>query len=331
MNENIRKKHVKYPFIPPESKSFFKHKYWAIHEAVCELFTGWPKEGLFEFSGFKIDLEVRRDRSFFYMPISGNIDFKLFGKQFEKIFLSVKTAIEDYYLKGKFQHLCCGSNYLVSPWEVVVWALRNGLQIRENVQEVLKIHQNPIKPKDSLRKKIRETTKAQSLIIQDTFHRVAPVCKQIKGLQKDTSTLRRYINTELFDKPGKPGRTPSNSASNSKVNARHYLHKILKDVCKIETDMIPTYQFILLEEVVTTLACDILASIDDETIRKMDVDLVLEKFGFDPVAKLYLKDAPEIVFHFVCQVVEDVFFYFQDKCTPKLSEQFKTSPLSRVL
>lgn len=297
MNENLRKRHKKYPFIPPESKLFIKHKYWSIHEAAFEL-TGWPKEGLFEFSGLKIDPEVRQDRQFFYMPISGNIDFTLFGKEFERMFLSIKNAVENYYLKGKFQHLCCGSNYLVFPWEVVVWALRNGLPIREGVQEVLEIHQDTIRPKETLRQKIREVIQAQNLIIQDKLHRVNPVCKQIKGWGKDTSTLRKYINTELFDEPGKPGRVPNNPDFDAKNNTRHYLHKALKDVFKVDVDGVRTYQFILLEEVVATIACEILNPIDCETIRKMDVDSVLEKFGSDPIAKRYSKNNRRLGFSY---------------------------------
>lgn len=320
----------------PSMKLSFKQKYWAIHEAASELTCGLNKgffklsnERLFELTGVKIENDIKKDRPFFYTPISGGIDFEIFGKPFQEMFLSIKNAIENYKLKGKFQHLCCGSSYLVSPWEVVVWALRNGLRIREGVQEVLKIHQDTTRPKDTFRKKIREVTKAQNLIIQDKFYRVDPVCKQIKGWGKDTSSLRKYINKELFDEPGKPGRAPNNPDSDAKNNTRHYLHKALKDVCKVEADGVMTYQFILLEEAVTTIACEILTSIDRETMRKMDVDSVLEKFGLDPIAKLYLKGAPEIIFYFVCQVVEELFFYFKDKCMPTLSEQFKASPLAK--
>lgn len=299
-----------------------KQRYWAIHEAACEL-TGWPDLGLFEFSGLKIDPDVREDRCFFYMPISGQIDFKHFGMAFEEMFVAIKTAIENYYLKGRFQHLCCGSSFLVSPWDVLVWALRNGLRIREGVQEVLKIHQNTKKPKDTIRRKIQDLTKAQGLIMQDNLYRVDPICKQIRDNGRDTSALRKHVNAELFDKPGKSGR-PSNNP-NTKNTVRQYLHKALKDVCEMQTDGIIKYQFILLEDITVMLAYEIISIIDLESIRNMDVDIVLEKFGCDPIAKLYLKGAPEIVFHFICQIVEELFFDVQDKSMPTLGEI--TSPL----
>ena len=272
----------------------FEQKYWTIHEAAWEL-TGWPNHGVFEFSSLKKDPDVKKDRPFFHMPISGNIDFKYFGEPFERMFVAIKAAIESYYLKGRFHPLCCGSSYLVSPWDVVVWALRNGLQIRKGVQEVLKVHQDMKKPKDTVRRKIKELTKAQGLIVRNNQHRVDPICKQIRGRGKDTSSLRKYINAELFDKPGKSGR-PSDD-SDIKSSAHRYLHKVLKDVCEMQADGIMKYQFILLEEVAAIIACEILSTIDRENIRKMDVDIVLEKFGCDPIAKLYLKGAPEIVFH----------------------------------
>lgn len=96
----------------------------------------------------------------------------------------------------------------------------------------------------------------------------------------------------------------------------------------MQADGIMKYQFILLEEVAAIIACEILSTIHLETIRKMDVDMVLEKFGCDPIAKLYLKGAPEIVFHFICQIVEELFFHVQDKCMPTLGELI--SPLNTM-
>lgn len=301
-----------------------KQKYWGIHEAAFE-FTGWPKEGLFEFSGFEIKEDIKKDRSFFYMPISGEIDFKLYGKEFKKNFLSIKHAIENFHLKGRFQPLCCGSNYVVSPWDVIVHVLRNQCKIREGFQAILGIHQDTHKPKKALREKIKNLTRAQYYFVNQAYQYVDPICKKIKGAKKDTTAIRNQINEELFDAKGKSGRPTNNKKSN-----RKYIHKALPEVRAKDGTGKSKYHFSLLEDVITTIVFEKIKVIGIEPLQKISLDKLLDEFGIDATVQLYLKDAPEVIFHFVHQIAEDIFSDYQNSNTVlTLTQQLKLSPLAK--
>lgn len=302
-----------------------KSKHSAVHEAIFEVFTGWPNYGLIELPALGADAEVKRNRPFFFMPTSDAIDFELFGEKFRMLYLGLRTAIDAGWLEGTFQKVCDRKIYVVSLWDVIVWALRGDLPIRKGVQNALKIHQNTQRPLHSQLETVGDAIKAQYVFMQSGDNLVDPVCKLIRG-RRDTTTLKEYLNANFFDKPGKRGR-PSNSPGGKK-NGRQYIHKVLDNVCVIQSNGVMKYQFSLLEKVFSTIANEILAPIDSASIREMSVDDFLEKLGSDPVATLYLKNAPEVILHFVCSIAEEIFFSVQDSLTPKLSEQFEALPFS---
>jgi hypothetical protein len=310
-----------------EMKLSLESEYCAAHEAVFELFTGWPNRGLKELPAIGVDSEVKRNRPFFFMPTPEATDFQLFGKEFRGLYLGLRTAIEAGGIDGSFQTVCNRIICVVSLWDAIIFALRGGFPIRKGVQKALKIHQNINKPLDTQLETLGDATKAQRLFIRRGDNLVDPVCKQIRG-NRDTTTLKEYLNANSFDKPGKRGR-PSRDSDVKKCD-RQYVHRAFGDVCVVQSDGIIKYQFISLEKVVCTIVNEILDSTDKESIRQMKVDDFLEKLGSDPVAKLYLKNAPEVVFHFICTIAEKKFFRAQDLLTPRLSEQLKALPFGQT-
>lgn len=295
----------------------FESKYCAAHEAIFELFIGWPNYGLIELPAIGVDAQVKRDRPFFFMPIAEAIDFEPFGKKFQRLYLRLRIAIEAGWLKSTSQMICGRTIYVMPLWNAVVFALRGGLRIRRGVQKELGIRQDV---EAGLPEKVRDATRAQYLLIRNGDNLVDPVCKKIKG-QMDPSTLRKYIRKQFFDEPGENGR-PS-CERDAQKNGGQYQHRVISDVCAMQGDGIMKYQFTLLKEVVSVIANEIVASMDKESIRQMCVDDFLEKLGSDSIAKLYLKNAPEVVFHFIYSIVEEVFSYAQDLLRPRLSEQLK--------
>ncbi len=286
-----------------ESELSLNNRFWALHEAVWEL-IGWPKKEIYyESPGMYIPEDIKLDRPFFYIPHSGEIDFKVLGKHFEKVFTDMKKDIEYYYLPARHQVICSGSNYLVSPWSIIVWALKKGVLIRERLLEKLQIRQDFQKTIKS--DKVNELTKALCILSQNPNIPIDTLCKQIKG-NEDTSSLRKEVNKRFFDIKGEPGRPKDNKKSKRKCKLM-----ALPEVRSVDETGTLRFNFPLLEVVISVIFCEKIKLLGLEPFLKLDVDEFIQLMGEDLVVSLYLNNSNEMVFNFICTIIEERFYLIQ--------------------
>lgn len=301
----------------PDIGSFIKHRYWGIHEAAF-LLTAWPKKGLYECDYLQLAEDVKNDRPFFYLPTSLELDLKMYGKAFETMFMEIKDAIEYFHLIGHHQYLCCGVTYLVSPQDVVVWALMKEKIIPSELQEAFEIYQSIEKPRKQLREKVKNKIKGQFYFSRNPTDPIDLACKEINGNEKDITAIRNHLN-ELFDSKGKPGRRPLNSVKSS----RSYVHKAIPEILTKEHLGKQKYQFTLLKEAMTTAVFEKMKLMDKKELCEMTKERFFDEFRLDVVVELYLRDASEILVNFVREIAEDNFSRYQRAFTPSLSQQLK--------
>ena len=137
-HDKVKRKYlgeVEEPFVPPSMPAFFKKKHWAIHEAAFELAVAWPEYGLYECAISTLPKEKKGERPFFYLPsCKDEFNPEIYGKRFLDIFEGLKRSIENGELAAIFRPICTNVAYLISPSDVVRWAIANEIHLSPALQ-----------------------------------------------------------------------------------------------------------------------------------------------------------------------------------------------------
>jgi len=285
------------PFTPPSLTVFLKHKYWGIHEAAFVL-TNWPNKDLFECYITPLSEDVKEDRSFFYMlPHDRSFDPYMFGKEYQRVFCDIKTSIENKTLPARFEYLFDGVSYLVSPQDLIVWALLRGRVLPEILQKELRIYQIKKKSTKPLQKNVKKKILAQFCLSKNQAMSMEELCREVKYLDdsenSDYTASRRVIN-ELFDSQGVRGRP-----SIGEKKPRKYTPKPILEVVEFSSDGLIHYQFPLLKDAMLLAAQIKLQIISEDQPLKITKEEFLDKFMNDDVVNLYIKNAPELIVNLV--------------------------------
>lgn len=295
-------------FTPPSTEEFFKEKYWAINEAAHVL-TGWPKVGL-HLLPLKLSGEAAQHRSFFYLPYPySQFDSKTFGTGFNDVFLQLREAINKGFLRAIFEHLDDAIICLVSPEELVLWAVKNGLSLPDDLQKAAGLHQTDDQTvKDSMLRKVQRKIVAQFILGRHPDANETDLCKhdlmqRLGGLDKsgdpDLKVVKRAIG-ELYKTPGCSGRPPKFIQRRQK---RPYFPEPISEVLRRAPDGTVRYHFPYLKKALETVARAKILVNDDTNLGKKLIGEGALEFLQDPVAKLYLPAPAPLLLQFAQQSV----------------------------
>ena len=276
-------------FIPPSMPAFFKRKYWAIHEAAFELSVAWPEYGLCECAITTLPKEMKNERPFFYLPsCKDEFNPEIYGKRFLDIFKGLKRSIENGELAAIFQPICTNVAYLISPSDVVKWAIANEIHLPSALQEATGVYQvSDVEVTKALKEKVRCKILGQYLVMTgrkgSNVSLLCSLVKKIPGIgPMGLSTIRRALN-ELFMEPGKKGKC-----------RRPFDEKPLPEIIQ-NKDGVNRYHIPLLLEAMSSLFVHIVSKKGRERVSRMSPEQVFEDFSNRKFVQLYLGDAPQQV------------------------------------
>lgn len=290
----------KEPFHPPEIMIFLQNEYWAIHEAVFVLTNSWPKVNFCLGSVRSYPVDPSQVKDFFYLPCSpSEFDPRNYSKSFQGLFNELETDISSGILKAKFHPLSKGISYLITPKDVILWALLKGHQLPDNLQEALKVYlQNPYKKSLSLEWKTRNKIVAQFLLDQDPSLNVTDLIDnelmyQFGGREDNTepTAIRKAVN-ELFDTKGLKGRQKNHTQK------RQYTPKAIPEVMFIDRLGLARYHVPCLIIAIETLTHVVLLGYSKE-IHDIPEDVIVNEFLNMNIVKLYSDKAPQLILELI--------------------------------
>lgn len=297
----MRLKRPSLPFTPPNMCSFLKEKHWVISEAVHAL-VGWPKENLFTAPLSLSPEGITPQRSFHLPCLDSPFDSSVFGERFHDVFLEMKKSIEKGELRATFGYFNDVVTYLLSPEEVILWALDKGFVISQDLQRASNVYQfGDQKTTDSIKTKVQRKLVAQFILARTPSLNMTDMLKDDlmkrlgsldKTADKEFKVIKRAIN-ELYTTPGIAGR-PTNSPENKKK--RVYLPIPIPEVMHRDSDGIVYYHFPNLRSGIDALAR---AVIGDHPSSEMSIEELFLEFLKDSVVKLYLPDPSELIVKFI--------------------------------
>lgn len=296
------------PFTPPPIEEFLLEEYWAMHEAAFVL-TEWPEHNLFlsSLSYYHTDQNVTQKmesnlfRSFMYLPIDQKIDPKVYGEKFEDVYCDLKEAIENGSLSFKTQ-INEGIVFLVSPCEVITWALLKGYILPDELQKAVGISQDltilglAAKTRNALPIKVRQKIAAQFFLAKEPAQSRKQLCQNVlKSIpeegrffkvneKRDLTVVRNNIN-ELFEKPGKRGRRTEKNHC-----IEPYTKKAIEEVVKKDSSGKLFYNVPLFKVAMETAVNLKIGAIERKRMIGFNWDAFLKEFLGDEVVNLYLPE-----------------------------------------
>ena len=310
----------------PTLSSLLKFNFLGLHEAAF-LLTEWPREGYFECSLSPLPEEIKKDRSFFYMPHKLRLNFESMHSESKRAFIELKKSIELGELPARSEYLFEGVSLLVNTEDLILWALFKGFILSKELQRELGFGQikNP-KENGHLPNKVKNKIVGQFVLSMEPNLKLAaeiykhPLMQLFKEekkhengepTDKEHKAVLRSIN-KLYNSAGKRGRP---AASCSPPN-RLYVPKAIPEVM-LKDDKGRVYYHFPLFKVAMELAAHIkMTQLGKERLLKISKSEFMNELLNDDVVFLYLENAPQIVLKFTLKCFELVLLNYWRLMTP---------------
>jgi hypothetical protein len=304
-------------FSRPSTEEFLKEEYWAINEAAYEL-TTWPQKLCLSLPMQTVDISkktslqtvsenLKLERSLFYFS-EDDLSHEKMETPFQIVFEKIKKAIENQKLPAEYVPLNEGTQFLVKPTHVVLWALLEGLILPDNLQIALGIGQLGTSDlNNTLIRRVKIKVFGQILLQEkpELKSNVTELCKEtLKRMgelpNRDLTAIRGVLN-ELFDSKGEKGRR---SILNEKKNSRKYFPEAIPEVLQRDVTGRMYYNLPLLKLVLAILLDERKASVEP----KISFEQILEQFMKDDIVSLYIDQTSEIILKLISINIDELLY-----------------------
>ena len=298
---------------PPNLHQFIRLEYVGAHEAAFVI-AGFPKENLILVNP-SLPVEFQKHRFAFYAPPGvSKFNPSEYGVKFKEIFEKLEEAAQWKTVNVSHTPLFEGVSWLINPSEAIIWALKQGIYIAEDLQKVIGVFLIDAELKKPRINRIKNLSVAQYLLF-----RFMDKPFGIKDLSKDPlftkhgtgnnnehpSAIMKQIKEHLVE-PGKAWKQRS-----------PYVPRPISELKQIDNEGKIRFHFLSL-----MIALETFMNIWIEEMGRGDlvkgVDSCLTSFH-DPIldgfldlklVKLYLDDAPALIWRLALEHCDDIWATF---------------------
>lgn len=309
----------------PSIEKMLEYDHWELHEAAFNL-THWP-ENINTCSCEKVMRRKNISRLFFYLPghpleYPTPCDGYCFnpndmGKEFLKIYSAMEASARSGELDARFENLHMGDVYgtgnifyLVSPRNVIKWALLKGIELPEDFQKAIGVYlwkgcdRKLNKKEKSLQKKVKIKVKGQFLRKYFPGERTSFYCEHDwmkEYLPTDNLIKNKYrvIRNALDELRNPVFNRKQGNRSDDEIENDPYHPKAIEDVIYSDSSGIRRYNVPLLRVATETAANVLLDKYSEDSHQKMTLEQFLDDFMKNEVISLYTEKAPAIILELI--------------------------------
>jgi hypothetical protein len=285
----------------PNFDKFIRLEYWGAHEAAFAL-AGWPKENLVLINP-QLPVEIRSHRFAFYAPPgASDFDSSHYGEKVKRIFDALEAAAKWQAINVCHIPLFEGVSWIISPSEAIIWALKQGIYIAEDLQKAIGVYLIHAKKEKTRMNKVKNLSIMQYLLCDDYKGKpfaVLPLSKDSLFAKYGTGSPLRHptaiakaINEHLGE-PGKRGKEQKRPP---------YIPRLITEIKQVDQEGRTRFHLPSLKIALETLmniwiekrgnGC-LISGIDNCLVSFQDP--ILDGFLELRMVKLYLDDAPALI------------------------------------
>lgn len=293
--------------IIPHIKWMIKEGFWEMHEAVFNL-TSWPKDQNIVAMGTPLAIKERFKRGIIYGP-QNRLQNRRLTPSSRQMLIAIEESLSNgeligyptgLFLKKSYGH---SVSYLLKTDEVIIWALRKGFIISEDVQGLigLSLLNDPINSKrmgPHLRK-VQNQTVSQYILKSHPEIRKMDVKKHQENFIYEHTLMQKFGDIKVYqDNELKAIRRHIKEMLNM-----HYEHdlNVLSSAIQRKSDGIPSYHIPSFERIIKTLIKIRIGTFARPDLFKMTELDFLQEISKDEVIQLYMQQAPKVVCHLLAK------------------------------